>query len=186
MTTTEPPASRLAPSLRASRLALRALAMTDAPAIARHANDPDVARMTTGIPLPYTLDLAEKFVERAGWGDAAREALFAVEAIDGDAGAEVVGLVGFHPNDEGATEIGYWLGRPFWGRGYMTEAVCAAMAWAGGAWGRRYIVSGYFADNPASGRVLVKAGFLPTGEVRWRLSLARGEAARTRMMIWLA
>ncbi len=48
------------------------------------------------------------------------------------------------------------------------------------------MVSGHFDDNPASGRVLIKAGFLPTGEIRWRFSLARGEAARTRMMVWLA
>jgi RimJ/RimL family protein N-acetyltransferase len=83
-------------------------------------------------------------------------------------------------------EVGYWLGRPFWGFGYMTEALSAAMAWAAGPWGRRWMVSGHFDDNPASGRVLIKAGFLPTGEIRWRFSLARGEAAPTRMMVWLA
>ena len=66
------------------------------------------------------------------------------------------------------------------------SAVRAAMDWAAHGWARRFIVSGHFADNEASGRVLVKAGFLYTGEIRWRFSLARGEAAATRMMVWLA
>ena len=83
-------------------------------------------------------------------------------------------------------EIGYWLGRPHWGQGYMTEAVDAGLVWAGQGWGRRYLLAGHFADNPASGQVLVKTGFLYTGEVVPRFSLARGEEAPTRMMVWLA
>ena len=68
----------------------------------------------------------------------------------------------------------------------MTEAARAAMAWAREQWGRRVVVSGHFADNPASGRVLEKAGFLYTGEVQPRHCHARGQTADTRMMIWLA
>jgi RimJ/RimL family protein N-acetyltransferase len=83
-------------------------------------------------------------------------------------------------------EIGYWLGRPFWGRGLMTDAVVAALAWVGGAWGRRFVMAGHFADNPASGQVLIKTGFLYTGEVLSRFSIARGEESPTRMMVWLA
>jgi RimJ/RimL family protein N-acetyltransferase len=173
-------ATEPAPTRR--RLRLRTPRPSDAAAIAQWANDPDVARMTTGIPHPYSRDQAEAFIDRATDLDPAREALFALEAP----GEGVVGLLGFHPNDEGATEIGYWLGRPFWGRGWMTEAVDAALVWAAQAWGRRYVASGHFLDNPASGRVLIKAGFLPTGETRWRFCLARGEAAPTRMLIWLA
>ena len=68
----------------------------------------------------------------------------------------------------------------------MTEAVRAALGWARGGWRRRYLLAGHYADNPASGHVLVKAGFLYTGEVIPRFSLARGESAPTRMMVWLA
>ena len=82
--------------------------------------------------------------------------------------------------------MGYWIGRPYWGQGYATEAATAALAWAGAGWGKRLVVSGHFADNPASGRVLEKAGFLYTGVVEPRHSKARGEAAATRMMVWLA
>jgi RimJ/RimL family protein N-acetyltransferase len=170
------------PALTTPRLRLRLPQPADAPDIAWYANDLDVARMTTGIPHPYGLDQASAFIERLEASDPDQEALFAIE-LPGDG---VIGLVGFHPNDEGASEIGYWLGRPYWGRGHMTEAVCAAMEWAARTWARRFVVSGHFADNEASGRVLVKAGFLYTGEIRWRFSLARGEAAPTRMMVWLA
>jgi RimJ/RimL family protein N-acetyltransferase len=68
----------------------------------------------------------------------------------------------------------------------MTEALEAALAWAGGAWGKRFVMAGHFADNTDSGRVLVKVGFLYTGEVLPRFSTARGEEAATRMMVWLA
>ena len=52
--------------------------------------------------------------------------------------------------------------------------------------GRRALVAGHFSDNPASGRVLEKAGFLYTGEVRKGFSRARGTHADTRRMVWLA
>jgi RimJ/RimL family protein N-acetyltransferase len=58
--------------------------------------------------------------------------------------------------------------------------------WALKAFGRRALIAGHFADHPASGRVLVTCGFLYTGEVQQRFSIARGAAATTRMMIWLA
>jgi RimJ/RimL family protein N-acetyltransferase len=97
-----------------------------------------------------------------------------------------MGVLGVHPTDGPASELGYWIGRPFWGAGYMTEAVTAALDWARDSWGRRILASGHFADNDASGRVLAKAGFLYTGEVEPRFSVARGEEAATRMMVWLA
>ncbi|MEI9889980.1 MAG: GNAT family N-acetyltransferase [Caulobacteraceae bacterium] len=67
-----------------------------------------------------------------------------------------------------------------------SEAARAALAWAGTGWGRRMVTAGHFADNQASGRVLIKAGFLYTGEVQRRFSRARGAEAATRMMVWLA
>ena len=69
------------------------------------------------------------------------------------------------------------------GRGLATEALTGALAWAARDWRRRYVVAGHFADNPASGRVLEKAGFLYTGEVRRGFSKARAGEARTRRMV---
>jgi len=170
------------PTLSTPRLTLRAPALDDAPALGRLVDDPGVAAMTTSIPHPFPEGAAEAFIVRMEEADPGREGVFALDAT----GEGLIGLLGFHPNDAGTLEIGYWLGRPFWGRGYMTEAVNAALAWAGGGWGRRYLLAGHFADNPASGQVLVKAGFLYTGDVVPRFSLARGEEAPTRMMVWLA
>ena len=72
-----------------------------------------------------------------------------------------------------APEVGYWLGRPFWGRGYRRpRRSTAVLAWARDGWGRRCVIARHFADNPASGAVLIKAGFLYTGRS------APGPAAR--------
>jgi RimJ/RimL family protein N-acetyltransferase len=172
--------------LSTGRLAVRAPRPEDAGELARLVNDAGVARMTTSIPHPYPADAAGAFLERMAEADARRERLFAVEVRE----QGFAGLLGFHPAPDSAwadaVEVGYWLGRPYWGQGYMTEALTAALVWAGGHWGRRFVLAGHFADNPASGQVLVKAGFLYTGEVVTRYSLARREDASTRMMVWLA
>lgn len=170
------------PRIETRRLALRAPQASDAPRIAELAGDYDIARMTTRMPHPYGLADAEAFIARAQAGDPAREAVFVIEHDDHG----LVGAIGLHPGAAYGPEIGYWIGRPYWGRGLASEAACAAMSWAGGTWSRRAVVAGYFADNPASGRVLERAGFLHTGEVQHRHSLARGEPAPTRMMVWLA
>ena len=93
----------------------------------------------------------------------------------GDEG--VVGGLGFFTPPDGRLEVGYWIGRDWWGRGLATEALSGALAWAGRDWRRRYVVAAHFADNPASGQVLVKAGFLYTGEVKPLPSRARGAPA---------
>lgn len=169
------------PILNTSRLTLRAPRCEDAPRMARLANDYDIAKMTSRIPHPFAVGQAEDFIARMERRDRDREAVFAIENKDDG----LLGVLGLHPSPAGA-EIGYWLGRPFWGRGYATEAASAALAWARADWGRRFVVAGHFADNSASGQVLIKAGFLYTGEVVDRFSLARGEEAPTRMMVWLA
>jgi RimJ/RimL family protein N-acetyltransferase len=170
------------PSIILDGLSLRAPKREDAARIATLANDFDIARMTTNLPYPYRREDAESFFARMEAADRAREAVFVIE----QPGDGPVGMIGFHPNGALGPEIGYWIGRPFWGRGIATRAAGAALAWASQTWRRKVVVSGHFADNPASGRVLEKAGFLYTGEVQPRRSVARGTIAPTRMMVWLA
>jgi RimJ/RimL family protein N-acetyltransferase len=168
--------------LKTARLALRPLTLADAGPMTPLADDLGVSRMTTSIPHPFHREMAEGFIARMRAADPAREVAVAVERGDG----AFMGVLGIHPKDGLAAELGYWIGRPFWGAGYMTEAVTAALAWARESWGRRVLTSGHFADNDASGRVLTKADFLYTGEVERRYSIARGADAPTRMMVWLA
>ena len=175
-------AVEVTPVVSTERLILRGPVVTDAAAIASLANDINVAGMTGRIPHPYGLADAEAWIARA-------------QAIDWDCGASWViehqtfGVVGGLGLDGAGArpEIGYWLGRPFWNRGYATEAVRGALRWVKRDWRKNVVVAGHFADNPASGQVLCKAGFLYTGDVELRPSAARGrDDVPTRMMVWLA
>ncbi len=170
------------PELSTARLTLRPPEMRDAPRLAELANDFDVVRMTGSMPWPYTLADAEAFVRQAQDDARADEAMFCVELP----GAGPIGVIGLDPDGVMALEAGYWLGRPYWARGYATEALSAVLDWARDGWRRRCISARHFADNPASGAVLVKAGFLYTGRVEMRPCRARGEDVASRWMIWLA
>ncbi|MGA0602476.1 GNAT family N-acetyltransferase [Caulobacter sp. KR2-114] len=176
-------APRKGPVLETPRLTLRPPQADDAAALAMLAGDIGVARMTRAIPHPFPRSAAERLIDHLGAADFARQVAFAVDGEDGD----LVGVVALDMKNGPAPELGFWLGRPHWGKGYATEAVTAALDWVKDEWGKRFVVAGHFADNPAAGEVLVKAGFLYTGEVRQLASRARGGAeAPTRMMVWLA
>ena len=170
------------PVIETRRLKLRAPERRDVAVMARLANDFDVVRMTARMPWPYTAQDAEAFVGRCEQRDWDEDATFAIELED----EGFAGVLGFFANADEELEVGYWLGRPFWGRGIATEALKGALAWASRDWGKRCVTAGHFEDNPASGTVLTKADFLYTGVVREMPSVARGEVARSRMMVWLA
>ena len=170
------------PVLETARLKLRPPARADVRRIAAFAGDIDVARMTARMPHPYSCADAHAWLDRVETYDPEKERVFAVEAKDEDG---LVGVLGFHPTPQGV-EIGYWYGKPYWGRGFATEAAEAALVWARDEWKRRYVFARHFADNPASGAVLCKAGFLYTGERLVQESVARGAPAEARTMVWLA
>lgn len=170
------------PVIETRRLALRSPAAQDVSRLAALANDPDIARMTLRMPHPYSAEDAESFILAVAGQDPSRAATFLIEHEDHGP----VGVIGLFEDKDPAPEVGYWIGRPFWGRGYATEALEAALVWASKRWKRRALVAGHFSDNAASGRVLEKAGFLYTGEVRQGFSLARSSVTDTRRMVWLA
>ena len=167
-----------AETLQTARLRLRSPSRSDAERLAELANNAAVARMSTRIPHPYALTDAESFLGHLEKGE---EHVFAIE--HGEDG--LVGMIGLHDTGRMGPEIGYWLGQPYWGRGLATEAAQAVLDWAART-GRRCVVSSHFADNPASGAVLIKAGFLYTGEVTRTFSTARSAEVDTRQMVWLA
>ncbi len=169
------------PVVSTERLILRGPVVTDAVQIAALANDRNVAGMTGNIPYPYGLADAEAFIARAQAADWGCEARWVIE----HAAFGVVGGLGLKAGER--PELGFWLGRPFWNRGYATEAARGALRWVKRDWRKSVVVAGHFADNPASGQVLCKAGFLYTGDIERRPSVARGrDDVPTRMMVWLA
>ena len=175
-------AIEVTPVIATERLILRGPVPGDQDAIASLAGDLNVAGQTLTMPHPFSPAQAAAAVARAMRLDWGSEAEFAIEHRH----FGVVGMLGLKASGEGRPELGYWIGRPYWNRGYATEAVRGALKWVKRDWRKRLVVAGHFADNPASGQVLCKAGFLYTGEVALKPSKARGHAVPTRMMVWLA
>ena len=169
------------PRIETARLMLRPPRTDDAVYLAELANDPDVARMTTGVTYPYRLADAERFLAALRSRGSERNAVFLVEHRD----VGPMGLAGLYRKQEHWPELGFWLGHSFRGRGFATEAVKAVLGWAVEGWRSGAILAGHFRDNAASARVLDKAGFLYTGEVRRRFSHGRQREVDTRMMVWL-
>lgn len=152
--------------LRTERLFLRPAWLEDAPELARAIGHEAVARMLARVPWPYGEDHARQFVQQA------RDPYLPSLLITlPEEGGRIVGGCGLHQG-EAAVEIGYWITPDSWGRGYATEAVCGLLSLARLA-GHSRVVGRHAADNPASGRVLRKLGFQPTGRSRAFHSLGR-------------
>jgi len=162
-------------TIEIDNLLLRPLEETDAPRIAVLCNDETLARNTSRLPHPYTLEDARRFIERAQ-----REAATGAEYRFGVCNeGTLIACAGVMPQENGDVELGYWVGADARGRGVATKAAVAAIAYAFDRLGAAGVGAGYFKDNPASARVLEKLGFKPTGEVIMTPSLARGEEVET-------
>jgi RimJ/RimL family protein N-acetyltransferase len=98
------------------------------------------------------------------------------------AAPQLVGTIGIGRRPDGERELGYFIARRFWSRGYATEAGRAMIGFARDSLRLPKLNAGYFLDNPASGRVLEKLGFTPTGAVAQRYSAGRREAAPCRLL----
>jgi RimJ/RimL family protein N-acetyltransferase len=135
----------------------------DAAAVVRHADDRQVwLNLRNRFPHPYTLADAERWIHEAL--SLCPETHFAI-ALD----EEAVGGIGLDLQADvhrHSAEIGFWLGRAHWSRGIATEAVRAVTAYGFSALRLRRIFAGVFAWNPASGRVLEKAGYQMEGRLR--------------------
>src|SRR4029079_15059937 len=120
---------RSIPVLETKRLVRRAPRLEDAKAVAVLANDRRIAENTARIPHPYKLSDAESFIGGANNGNG--EAVFLITARDGT--GTLLGACGVSTLDDRQPELGYWLGVPYWGKGYATEALHALIEYAFGA-----------------------------------------------------
>jgi [ribosomal protein S5]-alanine N-acetyltransferase len=152
------------PTLRTERLLLRPFVLEDAAVVQRLAGARDVADTTLTIPHPYLDGMAESWIRTHGeaWQRQER-ATFAITAPqNGVVGAVALTLRLEHRR----AELGYWIGRPFWNRGYATEAVRAVLAFGFEQLDLNRIHASHFTRNPASGRVMMKAGMRLEGTLR--------------------
>lgn len=128
----------------------------DEESLVRHANNYNVWRnLRDRFPHPYTLDDAREWIQMSNAENP--QINFAI-AVGGQA-AGGIGLVLKDDIYRCAAEIGYWLGEEFWGRGIVTEAVRAMTDWGVETFGLSRIYAGVLEWNPASMRVLEKAGY---------------------------
>lgn len=161
--------------IRSERLFLRPGWPEDWEEVLARIGDESVVRNLASAPWPYTDEDAKEFVGRA------QERLLPnfLVTLPTCQGPVVIGGAGLGRDPtggDGAVELGYWIAPDYQGRGYATEAARAVVGLAR-AIGHRRLVAHHFADNPASGRVLVKAGFAPAGQVRLRSSRGREAAS---------
>ena len=157
------------PALRTERLLLRGFSPADAPRVQALAGSAEVASTTLTVPHPYEDGMAEAWIQghAAAWEAGKRLSLAITTEADGLIGAIGLSLVPAHRN----AEVGYWIGVPYWNRGFATEAAGAVLAYGFGELGLHRIVGRYFARNPASGGVLRKLGMRHEGTLRehvWR------------------
>jgi RimJ/RimL family protein N-acetyltransferase len=162
---------------RTERLLLRPGWAEDAPALAAAIADEMIVRNLATAPWPYRLRDAEAFLAQPR--DPVLPSFLIFERTDG--APRLVGSCGLGRRPSGAVELGYWIARPFWDRGYATEAGIALIEIAR-ALGVAQLEGSHFLDNPASARVLEKLGFKPIGITAPRLSCARGTEAPARML----
>lgn len=153
---------------------LRPFRMADSESLARHANNPKIAaRVRDRFPNPYTVEDAIQFLKGvAKQGAESSEFVLAIEV-----GGEAVGGIGIvRGADIGrvTAELGYWIGEQYWGRGIVTEAIRRFTPWVMERYDLTRLHADCFTDNPASSRVLEKAGFVRESTKR-RAAIKLGE-----------
>jgi RimJ/RimL family protein N-acetyltransferase len=167
-------------AIPSARLVLRAWARQDLNRLVALGNNYKVAKNLSTFPHPYSMRDAEEWFEMqsAQFLYPAKIGGTLCISLDGEA----IGGIGIHPDRMEHPELGYWLGEPYWGKGYATEAAAALIAYAFVEGGLNAICAGHYWDNHASGRVLTKLGFRYTVESR-RFCKARGEEVRCLDML---
>jgi len=153
------------PILCTPRLVLRRFALADAPDVQRLAGERDIARYTLSIPHPYADGMAEQWIgshdERLASGQGT------AFAITLRSGGLLIGAIGLEINQEHhRAELGYWIGKPYWGQGYCTDAARAVVRFAFEDLKLNRVHASHFSNNPASGRVMQKVGMRHEASLR--------------------
>jgi RimJ/RimL family protein N-acetyltransferase len=157
---------------RTERLLLRPGWIEDAPALAEAMNRKDVVLNLAHVPWPYSVTDAESFLSRDRVSGEANLLIFERTSAE----PRLIGGIGLARN-AGQAMLGYWIAPSSWGKGFATEAGRAVIDLARETLRIGQLTAQHFVDNPASGRVLRKLGFRPTGERGPLFSAGRGASA---------
>lgn len=167
--------------MRTERITLRHWQDTDAKALYKYASDPEVGPRA-GWP-PHLAEEESLEIIRNVFNNPTTWAIVLNET------GEAIGAMGYGPScdcslpsRDGEPTVGYWVGRPYWGQGICTEALRLMVTHIRETTDIKSLVSGHFTDNTASGRVMEKCGFLPTGETAFDDKLYHGADKPIRVM----
>ena len=153
------------PTLETARLVLRPFSLADAPDVQRLAGERDVASTTLNVPHPYEDGMAEAWIGAHQEGyEQGKLVNFAIVLRED---RTIIGTIGLRIRQRHASaEMGYWIGKSFWNRGYCTEAAQAVVSYAFEALRLNRVHASYLTRNPASGRVMEKGGMTYEGCLR--------------------
>lgn len=154
------------PTLKTARLVLRPFTVADAPRVQQLAGDRKVADTTSTMPHPYPDGAAEQWIAtHQETFEKGKGVTFAIALTETGELLGAISLAGIS-RDHARAELGYWIGVPYWGHGYCTEAAAAVVAYGFETLGLNRLMAHYFTRNPASGRVLAKIGMVREGLLR--------------------
>jgi RimJ/RimL family protein N-acetyltransferase len=155
------------PTLDTMRLILRSLSIEDAPVYKQLLQDPEIAMMGLGIHYPYQEGDAERIIQRAINGPEQNRYTWGIVIKKTD---ELIGLytLGITPEHKHG-ELGYWIGKKYWNHGYTTEATQNVLRAGFDYFDLNRIFARSFSNNPASTRVMEKAGMVYEGNMRQHL-----------------
>lgn len=149
--------------METERILLRPWREDDAAALYKYASDPEVGPRA-GWPPHKSVEESREIIRTLFSG----EGMWAVELKEK---GEVIGCAGYLPASasnlkiaDDQCEVGYWIARPYWGKGICTEALRLIVDYCFTEKGFTILWGTYFPTNPASGRVMEKCGFCDTGE----------------------
>lgn len=153
------------PQLHTQRLLLRRFQATDAKDVQKYAGAYEVAEMTLNIPHPYLDGMARAWMDSHQQDfELGRSVVFALVSRSSN---QLVGTVGLILEKRfNRAELGYWIGKPFWGQGFATEASTAVLQYGFNELKLNRIFATHMTRNPASGRVLEKIGMTHEGTLR--------------------
>lgn len=157
------------PELKTNRLTLRQFQQDDLKSICEYISNFEVSKMLTVVPYPYTKADGEWWLNHIKETPLSEETNWVIESEHGFSG-----VIGIRIPEDGFPRIGYWLGQPFWGKGYMSEATEAVVNYCFEELGSTKVTSGAFEENDGSLNVLAKNGFQTIGSEPEK-SRARGE-----------